>query len=106
MGILKPDHNKLVLTLTMITLSRFFKIILMFCNFLSTQDHREITNCRIDKYNFAATKEFKRLIEKDRGFSMWNGPHYFVDAETEVNQDGVHFYWPDSIGKVNTVISL
>jgi len=37
---------------------------------------------------------------------MWNGPRYFVDAETEVNRDGLHFYWPNTIGKVNTVINV
>ena len=79
---------------------------LMICNLLSAEDHKEITNCEIDKYNLAVTNEFKRLIEKERGFSMWNGPRHFVDAETEVNRDGLHFFWPGTIGKVNMVITL
>jgi hypothetical protein len=42
----------------------------------------------------AAATEFGPLHEKQRGFSFWNGPRFFVANETVHNEDGLHFAWP------------
>jgi hypothetical protein len=69
----------------------------------SGQDHAFLTNTGLAELNLAATSEFSRLMEKEKGFSFWFGPRYLVELEKEQNPDGLHFQKPGTIGKVNMV---
>ena len=62
-----------------------------------------MTNSEIAKYNRATATKFAPLNEKHGGFSLWNGPRYFVANEVDHKMDGLHFAWPGTISNVDMV---